>query len=158
MMKNLKLLTLYGVILFCSGLILTILIWPYALAVVEADKAYPIASGIIFIIIFTGQLMSIVAISMFERCIETIGKVLLCLLTVIFYLIIWFSCGAGQLIVVVLMVINVDENLDTGAKAYGAIIVAVTIVYMLASSFYSTIVFIWFFHKWKQTSDSSPNQ
>ena len=150
-MKNLKLLTLYGAILFCSGLVLTALTWPYALAVVEVEKAYPIACGIIFIIIFTGQLMSLVALSMFERCIETIGKPLLCFLTVVFYLIIWFSCGAGQLIVVALMVINVEENSDIGVEAYGAIIIAVTIVYMLASSFYSTIVFIWFFHKWKQT-------
>ena len=150
MMKHLKLLILFGAILFCSGLVLTILTWPYALAVVEIDKAYAVASGIIFIIIFTGQLMSIIAKSMFSQCIEAIGKASFCFLAIIFYLIIWFSCGAGQLIVVILMIINVETNTDSGVKAYGAIIIVLTIIYMFASSVYSTVVFIWFYHKWNQ--------
>ena len=149
-MKHLKLLILFGAILFCSGLVLTILTWPYALAVVEIDKAYAVASGIIFIVIFTGQLMSIIATSMFSQCIEAIGKASFCFLTVIFYLIIWFSCGAGQLIVVILMIINVETNTDSGVKAYGAVIIVLTIIYMFASSVYSTVVFIWFYHKWNQ--------
>ena len=70
-------------------------------------------------------------------------------LVVIFYLVIWFSCGAGQLVIVVLMIINVDANDDGGVKAYGAIIIALTIIYMFASSVYSTVVFIWFYHKWE---------
>ena len=150
MMQRLKLLILFGAILFCSGMILTILTWPYALAVVEIDKAYAVASGIIFVIIFTGQLLSIIATSMFSRCIEAIGKALFCFLAIIFYLIIWFSCGAGQLVVVVLLIINVEMNTDSGVKAYGAIIIVLTIIYMFASSVYSTVVFIWFYHKWNQ--------
>ena len=150
MMKNLKLLITYGAILFCSGVVLTILTWPYALAVVEVDTVYAVTSGIIFIGIFTGQLMSIVATSMFSRCVEAIGKKLLYFLIVVFYLVIWFSCGAGQLVIVVLMIINVDANDDGGVKTYGAIIIVLTIVYMFASSVYSTVVFIWFYHKWKQ--------
>ena len=149
-MKRLKLLIVFGAILFCSGLVLTILMWPYALAMVEKDKAYAVASGIIFVIIFTGQLLSILATSMYSQCIEAIGKALFCFLIVTFYLIIWFSCGAGQLIVVILMIIDVETNDDSGVKAYGAIIIILTIIYMFASSVYSTVVFIWFYHKWSQ--------
>ena len=182
MMKNLKLLVTYGAILFCSGVVLTILTWPYALSVVEVDTAYAVTSGIVFIAIFTGQLMSIVATSMFSRCIEEDNKptentlktkhyypentshnrnntstksesifqsykCFFVFLIVVFYLVIWFSCGAGQLVIVVLMIINVDANDDGGVKAYGAVIIALTIVYMIASFVYSTVVFIWFYHK-----------
>ena len=146
-MENLRILITFGAILFCSGLILTVLTWPYALAVVEIDKAYPVASGIIFILIFTGQLLSIIASSMFSRCIEAVGTVFFGFLIVTFYLIIWFACGAGQLVVIVLMIINVVTNSDSGVKAYGAVIIALTIIYMFASSVYSTILFIWFYHK-----------
>ena len=127
--------------------------------------------------------MSIVATSMFSRCIEDnkptentptrnrammnpsvnntsrnrnntstesifqSHKYFFIFLIVVFYLVIWFSCGAGQLVIVVLMIINVDANDDVGVKAYGAIIIVLTIVYMFASSVYSTVVFIWFYHK-----------
>ena len=156
MMEHLKHLIAFGGILFLSGLVLTILTWPYALAVVEVDMAYPIASGIIFIGIFTGQLMSIIATFMCFRGIEAFtcevafGKMFLLFLIVIFYLVIWFSCGAGQLVVVVLMIINVEVNDDLDVKTYGGIIIALTIVYMFASFVYSTVVFIWFYHKWRQ--------
>ena len=157
MMQRLKLLILFGAILFGSGMILTILMWPYALAIVEIDKAYAVASGIIFVIIFTGQLLSIIATSLFSRCIEAIGKVPFWFLAIIFYLVIWFSCGAGQLIVVVLLIINVETNTDSGVKAYGAIIIVLTIIYMFASSVYSTVVFIWFYHKWNQGKNNANN-
>ena len=151
MMDYLKYLVAFGGILFFSGFILTIVTWPYALAVVEVDRAYPITSGIIFIGIFTGQLMSVVATSLFARCVTEFGKELLWFLIVTFYIVIWFSCGAGQLVVVVLMVINVEmNNDDVGGKVYGGLIIALTVVHMFASSVYSTVVFIWFYHKWKQ--------
>lgn len=157
-MQHLRFLILFGAILFCCGLTLTVMTWPYALAVVEVDTTYAVASGIIFIIIFTGQLMSIIATSMFSRCIEGIERMILFwFLAVIFYVIIWFSCGAGQLIVVILMIINVDMNSDPGTKAYGAIIIAFTMIYMFASSVYSTVVFIWFYHKWNQTEQKDTN-
>ena len=152
-MEHLKYLIAFGGILFLSGFILTILTWPYALAVVEVDRAYPVTSGIIFIVIFTGQLISIVATSLFARCVAEFGKKFLWFLIVIFYIVIWFSCGAGQLVVVVLMVINVEMHNDDGVKAYGAVIIALTVIYMFASSVYSTVVFIWFYHKWKQQGE-----
>ena len=145
-MENLKYIILFGTILFCSGLVLTVLTWPYALAVVEIDEAYPVACGIIFILVFTGQLMSIIASSMFSDCIEDIGSKFFGFLIVTFYFIIWFACGAGQLVVIVLMIINVVTNPDSGVKAYGAVIIALTIIYMFASSVYSTILFIWFYN------------
>ena len=196
-----KLIT-FGAILFCSGFVLTILTWPYALDIVEVDMEYAVASGIIFIIIFTGQLMSVIATAMFSHCIEEFEKStkntstnntvidnpsanntpnenasgnnalakntpnkkntsteeksiwkkigFFHFLIVIIYLVIWFSCGAGQLVIVVLMVINVEVNDDVGVKAYGGTIIALTVIYMFASSVYSTVVFIWFYHKWKQ--------
>ena len=94
--------------------------------------------------------MSIIATSLFSQCIETIGNASLCFLTFIFYPVIWFSCGAGQLVVVVLMIINVEMNSDSGVKAYGAVIITLTIIYMFASSVYSTVLFIWFYHKWNK--------
>ena len=196
-MMKFKLIT-FGAILFCSGFVLTILTWPYALDVVEVDVEYAIASGIIFIAIFTGQLMSVIATAMFSQCIEEFEKstkntpttntvidnpsanntpnenasgnnaltkniptsteeksiwkkIYFCrFLIVIIYLVIWFSCGAGQLVIVVLMIINVEVNDDVGVKAYGGTIIALTVVYMFASSVYSTVVFIWFYHEWKQ--------
>jgi len=156
-MENLRLLIIYGVILFCCGIVLTVLTWPYALAAAEVDKQYPVACGIIFIIVFTGQLISIIVTSLFSRCIEEIGSCCFWILAVIIYLIIWFSCGAGQLIVVVLMIINAETNSDAGAKTYGAIIAAITVIYMFASSVYHTIVFIWFYHRSNQV-ENKPKQ
>lgn len=155
MMEILCPLIVYGAILFCTGLVLTVLTWPYALVVVEIDQSYSVASGIIFITIFTGQLMSIIATSLFSRCIEIIESLFLWFLIIVFYLIIWFSCGAGQLIVVVLMIINVETNSDPGVKAYGAIIIILTIIYMIASSVYSTVVFIWFYHKYRKNNEGT---
>jgi len=146
-MLYLRILIIYGAILFCFGIVLTALTWSYALATAEVNKQYPIACGIIFIIVFIGQLITIIVITLFSRCITKIRDCCLSILAIIIYLIIWFSCGAGQLIVVVLMIINTEANSDGGAKAYGAIIAALTVIYMFASSVYHTIVFIWFYHK-----------
>lgn len=145
MMENLTKLIVYGFILFGSGLVLTVLTWPYALATVEVDKSYAVASGIIFILIFTGQLISIIIIAMLSKFIEECKEgCRIWFLATIFYFIIWFSCGAGQLIIVVLLIINAEANSDTGVEAYAGVIIALNIVYMFASSVYSTIIFVCF--------------
>ena len=65
-MEILKWLIVYGAILFVSGLVLIVLMWPYALAEVETEMAYPVASGIIFIII--------IIIEYFTCCIDFCSK------------------------------------------------------------------------------------
>ena len=152
-MENLKYLIAFGVILFCGGIALTVLTWPYALATTEVDEQYPIACGIILIAVFIGQLISIIVTSLFRGCLKEIKKQkikhhYLLILAAIIYLIIWFSCGAGQLIVIVLMIIYTEANSDGGAKLYGATIIILTMIYMFASSVYHIIVFIWFYHRY----------
>jgi len=152
-MQSLRSLIVYGVILFCFDIVLIALTWPYALDTAEVDKQYPVACGIILIIVCIGQLISIIVITLFEDCIKEIEDCCFWILAIIIYPIIWFSCGAGQLIIVVLMIINAETNSDGGVKAYGAIITALTMIYMFASSVYHTIVFIWFYHKSQQVEN-----
>ena len=149
-MKILKWLLLYGSILVISGLGLDVLAWPYALDTAETDTAYPVACGIILIIIIIGQLTTMIVTSVFSRCKEEC-EVCWGVFIFIYYPIVWFSCGAGQMIVVVLMVINAVENSDTGVKVYGGFIIALSILYAFASSVYSTVVCIWFYHKFQRS-------
>jgi len=78
------------------------------------------------------------------------GRLLFWILAAIIHTITWFSCGTGQAVVLALMIINTEANSDAGPEAYGAIIAALTAIYMFASSVYHTIIFIWFYHKSQQ--------
>jgi len=150
-MKSLLPLIVYGAIVFCFGIVLTVLTWPYALAPAEVNKQYPVACEIILIFVSIGQLISIIVTVLFNKCTLT-GHDHLIILAIIIYLIMLFPCGAGQLIVVVLMIINAETNSDGGV---GGIIAALTVIYMLASSVYHIIVFIWFYRKVKQCENEN---
>lgn len=132
-----KIMTVYGAILVASGFILGVLLLPYALDVVEADRTYPMACEFILVVIILGQLFSICVTS----CSPHSDDWIICNLFV-YYPILWFCCGAGQLIIVVLMIINAIENSDAGVKGYGGVIISGTILYMCASFvYYSIIIF-----------------
>ena len=64
-----------------------------------------------------------------------------------------FLWSRTAIVILVLMSIDTGLNTATYVKVYGGFITAFTAIYMLLSFIYSTVVFIWFYHKWNKEED-----
>ena len=165
-------LIVYGICLLISGIVFTVLIWPFALVSDhEANRSYSMGSAIIYVFIVFGQLITLTFVALLALCKKSCAcddddddddnnnnwkcYCLSCIPLIFLYYTIVFSCGAGQLVVVVLMSIDTGLNTATNVKVYGGFITAFTAIYMLLSFIYSTLVFTWSYHKWNEEPEKT---